>query len=139
VGYTVIKLDREPIILVRVFGSLTTCEQTNLLLNVAGLTDQIAGKVYRVVDATGRQASFAETVERTSLEMKGWAGTASDPRVITFAAIDGANTLIAARILLRAFPEQKKMFIFNTLAEALAGAREMIATEARNGAGVTTM
>lgn len=127
--FKVIRLDNEPIIIARVFGYLTVLEQKALIRRIARLGDTFTGKIYRVVDATGKNTSFAEMLMLTPQELSGWAGTASDPRVITLAVSDEVNTLTAARVLRFTLGDANRVFLFGEVTEAIEAAREMHAAE----------
>lgn len=136
-SYNVIKLDEEPIVIVRVYGEVTLDEQANLMTETAKLIENDPGKIYRVLDATGRKTTFAEMLRLVSRAMKGWMGTASDPRIVTLAVLENSNSFLAIRVFRQTLGGRGRFLIFNTVAEALAAAREMIATEAAPAIGMT--
>lgn len=127
--YIIMKIEDEPILLVRVHGVVTAQEHFKLSLDVANLIETLPGRIYRINDLTGACPRLVDMIEIVNQISRGWSGTASDPRVVCLAIMDHGNTFLGLRYLLRKWGAEDCIHLFASVAEALAYARQQIAAQ----------
>ena len=129
-AHIIMKLEAEPILLVRVHGVVTAQEHFKLSLDVANLIETIPGRIYRINDLTGTCPRLVDMVEIVNQITRGWSGTASDPRIVTLVIMDNVNVFLGLRYLRRKWGKMESIHLFATVADALAYARAQIAAQA---------
>ena len=127
--YTVIRFENKPIILVSVRGKLRPKAHFEIALKVSQLLEHCVGKVYLVIDLSGARIELMDAVDILTQMTKGWSGTPTDPRVITMLALNSGNASLVALHLCRGWEGWRRVFIFPSLAAALASARGPIVYE----------
>lgn len=127
--YVVVLHENKPIIMVSIRGRLRSKAHFEIALKVSELLMYTPGKVYLILDLTGARLELLDTVDILTQMTKGWSGTPTDSRVITMLAVRGGNASLVPLHLWRGWEGWRRVFIFPSLAQALACARGPIITE----------
>jgi hypothetical protein len=92
---------------------------------VATLTDGIGGRVYRINDLTHARISLLELIDALAYDVRGMAGTVSDPRVINLTVARDPIQQIGIQVV-DLMLGRRRSPIFLSLRDALDYARQEI-------------
>jgi len=118
-----LKLEDAPIVLVRITGRLTPAVHFKVSQEVADLIEGVPGIIFRINDLTGVQLRVLEMAELVHQLAKGWAGTASDPRIVSIMVMDNPNMFLGLAHIARKWGWAQRIHVCPTVEEALHLAR----------------
>jgi len=121
--YILWKLDDAPIVVVSITGWLDAAAHFELSRDVANLIAGLPGKIYRINDLSGAHIHLVDLVNVLAQVSKGWAGTASDPRIVTYMVMHQPNFLLGRASSIRSWHWARQARICANMQEALALAR----------------
>lgn len=127
--YIVKRVAEETIILVTALGDYDGLSLHRMSGQVATLTDDIGGRVYRINDLTHSRISLLELVEALAYDVQGKAGTVSDPRVVNLTVSRDPIQQIGIQVV-DLMLGRRRSPIFLSLRDALDYARQDIAGQA---------
>jgi hypothetical protein len=128
-SYSIIRLDNHPIVIVHVRGSLNAAVHFQIAMKVSRLAENHTGKFYLVLDLSMAHMDLIDTVDVLAQMTRSWRGTPSDSRIITMLVTRGGNTSLIAGHLVKQWEGWRRVFVFSSMAQALASARGPIIVE----------
>lgn len=124
--YVAVLHEDAPIVMVRITGKMTGQVHFEVSRVVANLIEHVPGRIYRINDLTGVELGLVDMLDIISQMAKGWAGTASDPRVHSLFVADNPNFTLGLTYAARKWGWPKQIHVFARLADALAYTHEVI-------------
>lgn len=121
--YFLWKLDDAPIVVVCIRDWIDATSHFELSRDVADLIAGLPGKIYRINDLTGARVNLVDMIHILSQVAKGWAGTASDPRIVTYLVFNHPNMFLGLASCIRRWHWARESRICASMQEALALAR----------------
>jgi hypothetical protein len=123
------RFGNQPIIVAHVRGTLDADVYAAVAIRVAALAENVTGKITLVLDLSQARVEILDMIDVLAQMTRSWRGTPSDPRFITLVVTGGVNSSLMAAHLIRQWEGWKKVFMFTSMAQALACARGPVIME----------
>jgi len=131
--YIVKRLYGQTIIVVTAVGPYNGDSLFQMSGEVATLTESMAGRVVRINDMTHAHMGLMDLVNMLAFDVRGWAGTGSDPRVINLTVASDPIQQIGVQVA-DLMLGRRRSPIFLSLSEALAYARRQVERQSEDRA-----
>jgi len=121
--YFMWKLEDAPIVVVSITGWVDSKSHFEMSRDVANLIAGVPGRIYRINDLSAARVHLVDMVNILSQVSKGWAGTASDPHMVTYMVMHHPNFFLGYASGSRYWPWARQVRICRSMVSALARAR----------------